>query len=85
MSARFFQMPTLGEFISQARNDGFTKRLLAIDSGPRGRAMIVYLWRDADHFAELPGVSESARLTRDVVETLCQKLGILGEDFGVDT
>ena len=78
-------MPTLGEFIAQARKYGFTKRVLTIDRGPRGRAMIVYLWRDADHFAELPGVRESDRLTRDVVETLCRKLGIPGEDFGVTT
>jgi hypothetical protein len=77
-------MPTLGEFIAQARRDGFRKRSLTIERGPRGRATIVYLWRDADHFAELPGVRENDRLTRDVVETLCRKLWIPGEDFGVD-
>jgi hypothetical protein len=43
----------------------------------------VYLWRDADHFAELPGIRLSDRLTRDVVETLCRRLGIPTEDFGL--
>lgn len=83
MSPRFSQMPTLGEFVAHARTYGFRKRSLTIDRGSRGRAMIVYLWRDADHFAELPGVREIDRLTRDVVETLCRQLGIPGEDFGV--
>lgn len=76
-------MPTLGEFIAHARRYGFRKRSVTIDRGPRGRAVIVYLWRDADHFAELPGIRLSDRLTRDVVETLCRRLGIPTEDFGL--
>src|SRR5437763_14540286 len=56
------------------RRDGATRPLPESLRGPlpRGgrdagrllilrRGHIVYLWRDADHFAELPGVSESAR------------------------
>ena len=76
-------MPTLGEFITHARKYGFRKRIVTLEGGPRGRDRIVYLWRDADHFAELPGVRQSDRLTRDTVETLCRQLGIPGEDFGV--
>jgi len=76
-------MPTLGEFITHARKYGFRKRIVTLEGGPRGRDRIVYLWRDADHFAELPGVQQSDRLTRDTVETLCRQLGIPGEDFGV--
>jgi len=76
-------MPTLGEFIAHARKYGFKRRVLALERGSRGRDTIVYLWRDTDHFAELPGVRESDRLTRDVVETLCRQLGIPAEDFGL--
>jgi hypothetical protein len=76
-------MPTLGEFIVQARKYGFRKRSLTLTVGPRGRDRIVYLWRDAEHFAELPRMRESDRLTRVVVETLCEQLGIPGEDFGL--
>ena len=76
-------MPTLGEFIARARNYGFRKRIVTLEGGPRGRDSIVYLWRDADHFAELPGVRQSDRLTRDTLETLCRQLGIPGEDFGI--
>lgn len=57
--------------------------MLALEGGARGSDRIIYLWRDADHFAELPGLKPSDRLTRDVVETLCRQLGIPGEDFGV--
>jgi hypothetical protein len=77
-------MPTLGEFIAHAGRYGFRKRAVTFETGPRGRERIVYLWRDADHFAELPGVREGDRLTRDVVETLCRRLGIPGEDFGLE-
>lgn len=76
-------MPTLGEFVAHAGKYGFRKRIVTLEGGPRGRDRIVYLWRDADHFAELPGVRQSDRLTRDTVETLCRQLGIPGEDFGV--
>jgi hypothetical protein len=62
----------------------FERSGLTLDRGLRGRAVIAYLWRDADHFAELPGVRDNDRLTRDVVQTLCRKLGIPGEDFGLD-
>ena len=83
MNARFSQMPTLGEFIAHARKYGFRKRTVTLEGGPRGRDRIFYLWRDPDHFAELPGVRQSDRLTRDAVETLCRLLGIPGEDFGL--
>lgn len=83
MTAGFSQMPTLGEFIARARKYGFRKRVVTLEGGRRGSDRIVYLWRDADHFAELPGLRHSDRLTRDTVETLCRQLGIPGEDFGV--
>jgi hypothetical protein len=76
-------MPTLGEFIVHARKYGFRKRSLTLGLGPKRQDRIVYLWRSAEHFAELPDVRESDRLTRVVVETLCEQLGIPGEDFGL--
>ena len=85
MTARFSQMPTLGEFIAHARTYGFRRRVLVLEGGPRGSSRIVYLWRDADHFAELPNVRYSDRLTRDTVATLCHRLKIPGEDFGLTT
>jgi hypothetical protein len=75
-------MPTLGEFIARARKYGFKKRIFTI--GLVEGDTIVYLWRDADHFVELPTVSQNTRLTRVVVEMLCGQLGIPGEDFGVE-
>lgn len=78
-------MPTLGEFIAHARKYGFKRRVLVLERGPRGSSRIVYLWRDAEHFAELPDVRYGDRLTRDTVATLCRRLGILGEDFGLTT
>ena len=78
-------MPTLGEFITHAKKYGFKKRILALEGGPRGPDRIVYLWRDANRFAELPDVRQSDRLTRNTVEALCRQLGIPGEDFGLST
>jgi hypothetical protein len=72
----------LGEFIAHAKQYGFRRRTVTLEGG-RGRDRIAYLWRDADHFVELPGVRQNDRLTRDTVETLCRRLGIPGEDFGV--
>src|SRR3990172_6092621 len=63
-------MPTLGEFIAHARMYGLKRRVLVLEGGPRGSSRLVYLWRDADHFAELPDVRYGDRLTRDTVATL---------------
>ena len=76
-------MPTLGEFVAQAKQYGFTRRFVTFESARLGRVTMIYLWRDAGHFAELPGLRQNERLTRDVVETLCRQLGIPGEDFGL--
>jgi hypothetical protein len=76
-------MPTLGEFVAHCKPYGFTRRLVTFESSQLGRVTMIYLWRDADHFAELPDLRPSDRLTRDVVETLCRQLGIPGEDFGL--
>jgi hypothetical protein len=74
-------MPTLGEFIAHAKQYGFKRRFVALETARLGRGRLVYLWRDAAHFAELPDLRQSDRLTRDVVGTLCRQLGIPGEDF----
>src|SRR3990172_1551446 len=63
-------MPTRGEFIAHARMYGLKRRVLVLEGGPRGSSRLVYLWRDADHFAELPDVRYGDRLTRDTVATL---------------
>ena len=76
-------MPTLGEFSAHATQYGFRRRLVSLESPRLGRGKLIYLWRDADHFAELPDLRQSDRLTRDVVESLCRQLGIPGEDFGL--
>jgi hypothetical protein len=47
-------MPTLGEFIVHARKYGFRKRSLTLGLAPKSQDRIVYLWRSAEHFAELP-------------------------------
>ena len=76
-------MPTLGEFVDRAKQYGFTRRLVTFESSQLGRVTLIYRWRDAGHFAELPDLRQSDRLTRDVVETLCRLLGIPREDFGL--
>ena len=76
-------MPTLGEFIARARAYGYTKQTIRI---PELRARITCLRRGAGPAAELvdlPSVHESDRLTRAVVESLCQRAGIPREDFGL--
>ena len=83
MAPRFSQMPTLGEFVAQAKKYGFKRRLVTLESPRLGRARLIYLWRDAAHFAELPHLPQGDRLTREVVETLCRQLGIPAEDFGL--
>ena len=76
-------MPTLGEFVAHAKRYGFKRRLVALESVGLGRGRLIYLWRDAAHFAELPDLRQGDRLTREVVETLCRQLGIPAEDFGL--
>ena len=45
-------MPTLGEFVDHAKQYGFTRRLVTFESSQLGRVTMIYLWRDADHFAD---------------------------------
>lgn len=81
MVPRFSQPPTLGEFIAQAKRYGYTLRFVSPHGGRRGPDVIGYLWRNSDHFAELPGIRENDRLTRDQLELLCSKLAIPLEDL----
>lgn len=76
-------MPTLGEFIAHGKKYGFSKRQIVV-SGPRGDAKIVYLWRNPERFAPLPDTRESDRLERDTVMSLCRRLSIPLEDFGLE-
>lgn len=76
-------MPTLGEFIAHAKRYGFSKRRVRV-VGPRGTTSLSYLWRDFDHFAGLPDVSENQRLEPGTVLALCRRLGIPAEDFGLE-
>ena len=77
-------MPTLGEFIQDARRYGFTSRRVGIDiHGPRGVTRVDYLWRDRPQaFAPLPDYPHDHRLTEDEVRSLCSQLSIPAEDFG---
>jgi len=55
-------MPTLGEFISQAKRYGYTKHTIRI---PESRAKLVYLRRgqgDRAKLVEMPSVAEHVRL-----------------------
>jgi len=76
-------MPTLGEFVTRARVYGYSKHTIRV---PELRAKLVYLRRaegDLVKLVELPAVSESVRLAREVVRSLCATAGIPAEDFGV--
>jgi hypothetical protein len=76
-------MPTLGEFITHAKQCGFSKRRIRVE-GPDGTASIEYLWRDFTHFVGLPNVPHRHRLERGTVLALCRRLGIPPEDFGLE-
>jgi hypothetical protein len=82
--ARFSQPPTLGEFIARSKKYGYRLRSLSPHGSRRGLDVIRYLWRDPDHFAELPGARQSDRLSRAVLERLCRQLNIPREDFGLE-
>lgn len=76
-------MPTLGEFIARARRYGYTKHTIRIRELA---ARIVYLRRGAGISAklvDLPPMREGDRLTRAMVEHLCQLTDIPIEDFGL--
>jgi hypothetical protein len=61
-------MPTLGELIARARTYGYTRHIIRV---PELRARITYLRR-----------GEGSTL-KAVVESLCQRLEIPAEDFGL--
>jgi hypothetical protein len=66
-------MPTLGEFITHARAYGYTKHVIHLQEL---RARIVYLRRgqgNAAKLVDLPPIRESDRLTKGVVESLCDR------------
>ncbi len=76
-------MPTLGEFITHARAYGYTKHVIHLREL---RARIVYLRRGHGNTAkliDLPPNRESDRLTRALVESLCERTEIPREDFGL--
>ena len=76
-------MPTLGEFISQAKRYGYTKHTIRI---PESRAKLVYLRRgqgDRAKLVEMPYVAEHVRLGREVVFSLCAMAAIPPDDFGL--
>jgi hypothetical protein len=79
----FSQMPTLGEFIARARHYGYTKHTIRI---PELGARLMYLRRErcpAVELVDLPPMRESDRLTRRVIEDLCQRARLPEEDFGL--
>ena len=83
MAPAFSQMPTLGEFIGRARHYGYTKHTIRI---PELGARLLYLRRGSGATAQLvdlPAMRESDRLTREVIEDLCQRSRIPKEDFGL--
>ena len=76
-------MPTLGEFITQAKRYGYTKHTIRV---PERRARLVYLRRgkgDRPNLVELPSIHEDVRLGREVVLSLCAMADIPPEDFGL--
>ena len=74
-------MPTLGDFITQARAYGYTKHVIRLREL---RARIVYLRRgqgEPVRLVDLPPIRESERLTRAALESLCDRAEIPREDF----
>ncbi len=63
---------------------GFSRRQVTLDYPGGKKARIRYLWRDERRFAALPDVRYNDRLTRANVASLCRRLGIPAEDFGLE-
>ena len=83
MASAFSQMPTLGEFITHARIYGYSRHVIRVREL---RARIVYLRRGQGTTAklvDLPPIREGERLTRALVESLCDRAQIPREDFGL--
>ena len=80
---RFSQMPTLGELIRVATHRyGWKLGSTPGVHGPRGVARIRYLIRGGT-FVDLLNTKDNDRLTRTATESLCRRLGIPEEDFGL--
>ena len=80
---RFSQMPTLGELIKAARKLNWKLAETPGVTGPRGPVRIRYLRRGSD-FVDLLETKQSARLTRNSTKSLCRRLGIPLEDYGLE-
>jgi hypothetical protein len=80
--ARFSQMPTLGEFIARARQLGWVRTTIRI----RGIGQLTYLKRNREGtspaLVDLPPMRENDRLTRNDLESLCERTGVPREDSG---
>lgn len=76
-------MPTLGEFLRVAtQRYGWKVGSTPGVRGPRGIERIRYLIRGGD-FVDLLNTKDGDRLTRTATESLCRRLGIPPEDFGL--
>lgn len=76
-------MPTLGELIRAAtRRYGWRLGVTPGVRGPRGVERIRYLTRGGD-FVDLLNTKDGDRLTRAATESLCRRLRIQPEDFGL--
>jgi hypothetical protein len=75
-------MPTLGELVRVARRYGWKLGRTPGVRGPRGIERIRYLIR-GDQFVDLLNTKDHERLTRTAAESLCRRLGIPLEEFGL--
>ena len=75
-------MPTLGELIEVAKRYGWKLGRTPGVRGPRGPARIRYLRRGND-FIDVLNTRDSDRLTINSVTSLCRRLGIPLEEFGL--
>lgn len=78
-------MPTLGEFVQVAVSEKYGWRLGKTPGmGPRGPAKIRYLIRDDKPLVDLQGLKDNDRLSKNTVESLCRRTGVLREEFGLE-
>ena len=76
-------LPTMGEFLRIAKAKWGWKRRAVFVQGPRGRVSIAYAERKGIA-VELPGIKPHERLTPNTVRSLCRRLDMPPEDFGVE-
>lgn len=77
-------LPTLADFVDKAKKHGIKLRETeSVTTGPRGPVKFRYLYKEPSMIAILPDIKDDDVLTPVVLRSICRKLEIPVEDFGL--